>query len=76
MKAKISELEIKPGFKIRKGSVVALDFHRDNRPIGAKVFDIFSEDGEIFVESMTLNYGSPMTHSAEQYAESGKLISY
>ena len=76
MKAKISELEIEKEFKIRKGSVVSLDFWKDGSPIETKVFDIFSENGEIFIESMTTGFGSPMTHSAEQYKESGKLIKY
>ena len=76
MKAKISELEIKKDFKIRKGSIVSLDFWGDSSPIETQVFDIFSENGEIFIESMTVSFGSPMTHSAEQYKESGKLIKY
>ena len=45
MKAKISELEIKPDFKIRKGSIVALDFWGDEKPIEAVVFDIYSNNG-------------------------------
>lgn len=76
MKAKISELDLKSDLKIRKGSVVALDFWGDGNPIEVEIFDILSEDGEIFIESITRSFGSPLTHSAEQYKESGKLIKF
>ena len=76
MKIKISEFEIKPGFNIRKGSVVALNDMRNGRPIGVEVFDIFKENGEIKIESKPRTYGSPMTHHAWQYAEFGELIKY
>ena len=73
---KLKEIEIKPGFNIRKGSVVALDNMRNGRPIGVEVFDIFEENGEIKIESKPRNYGSPMIHSVWQYAEFGQLIRY
>ena len=76
MKAKISELEIRSNFKIRKGSIVSLDFWDDRKPIEAEVTEIYSNDGGIIIESMTRSFGSPMTHVAEQYKESGKLIKF
>ena len=76
MKATIQELEIRPNFKIRKGSVVALDFWNDGKPIEAKVDEIFMDNDKVFIESMTVSYGSLMTHSANQYRESGTLIKY
>ena len=76
MTADIRELEIRSGFKIRKGSIVALDFWNDGKPIEAMVEEIVMDDGEVFIASVTTGYRTPMSHSAEQYRESGKLIKY
>ena len=76
MKAKITELEVRKDLKIKKGSIVALDFNNDGRAIEARVDEILMDDGKIFIESSTMSYGSPMTHSAGQYGESAKLIRF
>ena len=76
MKATINELEIRSDLKIRKGSIVELDFHGDGKPIETKVDEITMSDGDIFIESYTTGYGCPMTHSAGQYRRSGTLVKY
>lgn len=76
MKATIKELEIRPGFKIREGSIVALDFWNDGKPIEAQVDEILMDGDEVFIASVTTGYRTPMSHSAAQYRESGKLIKY
>ena len=76
MKAKIKELEIREDFKIREGSIVALDFWNDGKPIEAKVDEIFMSDGDVFIDSCTTSYGSPMSHSVKQYRQSGTLIKF
>ena len=76
MKATIQELEIRPGFKIRKGSIVVLDFWNDGKPIETQVDEIILDGDNVFIESMTTGYRCQMSHSAEQYRESGTLIKY
>lgn len=76
MKAIISELEIRPDFKIRKGSIVELDFWGDGKPIETRVDEILMADGDVFISSCTTGYGSPMSHSDEQYRLCGKLVKY
>lgn len=76
MKAIINELEIRSDLKIRKGSIVSLDFHEDGKPIEAKVDEIKMSDGKIFIESCTTGYGCPLSHSADQYRRSGTLVKY
>lgn len=76
MKATIHELEIRSGFKIRKGSIVELDFWGDGSPLEVKVDEIFMEGDKVFIESATTGYGNPLSHSAEQYRESGKLVKF
>ena len=76
MNAKIEELEIRNDLKIRKGSVVSLDFDDDGRTIEVDVFEIFMRDGEILIESSTRNFGCFMTHDEQQYRESAKLIKF
>ena len=76
MKAIINELEIRGDFKIRKGSIVELDFWNDGKPIETKVDEIVMEKGTVYIESYTTGYCNPMTHSAEQYKNHGNLIKY
>lgn len=76
MNAKIQEIEIRPDLKVRKGSVVELDFDNDGRVIEAVVDDILIADDEVIIDSMTRNYGSPMSHVASQYRESARLIKF
>lgn len=76
MNAKIQELEVRKDLKIRKGSVVVMDFDDDGRTIEADVTDIYMRDGEVLIESSTRNFGCFMTHDVEQYRESVKLIKF
>ena len=76
MTAIIQEATIRPDFKIRKGSLVALDFWNDGKPIEARVSEIVMQDDEVFITSVTVGYHNLLSHSAEQYRESGKLLTY
>lgn len=76
MKATINELEIRSDLKIRKGSIVSLDFDSDGRTIETRVDEIIMSDGDVFIASCTTGYGCPMSHSADQYRRSGTLVKY
>ena len=76
MKAQINELELRTDFKIRKGSIVELDFWNDGKPIEVRVDEIIMSDGDIYIESCTTGYSNRLTHSADQYRYSGTLIKY
>ena len=76
MKATIQELQIRSDLKIRKGSIVALDFWNDGKPIETQVDEILMDGDEVFIASVTTGYRCPMSYSADQYRESGKLLKY
>ena len=76
MDAKLQELTIRSNLRIRKSSIVTLNFWGDSKPLEVEVTDIFMRDNQIYIESRTRNFGSYMTHDSEQYEESATLIKF
>lgn len=67
-----SELEIRPDFTIKEDSIVALHLH--GGVFGVRVFRMFEQNGEVFIESLRRVDDTVSTHTLNQYKEFGTLL--